>query len=158
MPEYTFDNVWIHARQRLRGLEQLLDPGTIRHLEALGVAEGWHCPEVGAGGGSITEWLCRRVGANGFVMATDRDTRFLGALAMSNLEVRRHDVVADPLPERSFDLVRSRLVLEHVHEREKPCSTCWPRCDPAGGWSVRIQTTSPLRLSLRRIPSAVSSL
>ncbi len=55
MDKYAFDPTWIHARQRLRGLERLLDPGTIRHLEALGVGAGWHCLEVGAGGGTIAE-------------------------------------------------------------------------------------------------------
>jgi SAM-dependent methyltransferase len=135
MPEYAFDNVWIHARQRLRGLEHLLDPGTIRHLEALGVAEGWHCLEVGAGGGSITEWLCQRVGRDGFVMATDLDTRFLEALTMPNLDVRRHDVVCDDLPERKFDLVLSRLVLEHVQERERALRRMLAALRP-GGWLV----------------------
>lgn len=135
MPEYAFDNVWIHARQRLRGLEQLLDPGTIRHLEALGTAEGWHCLEVGAGGGSITEWLCQRVGHDGFVMATDLDTRFLEALTMPNLDVRRHDIVSDELPEGRFDLVLSRLVLEHVQEREKALRRMLAALRP-GGWLV----------------------
>ena len=119
MDRYAFDNAWIHARQRLRGLEQLLDPGTIRHLEALGVGEGWHCLEVGAGGGSVTEWLCGRVGRAGSVMATDLDTRFLEALTMPNLDVRRHDVISDELPEHRFDLVLSRLVLGHTQKREK---------------------------------------
>ena len=95
---YAFDNVWVNARQRLQGLEQLLDAGTVRYLETLGVAEGWHCLEVGAGGGSVTGWLCRRVGPAGFVMATDLDTRFLEALASPNPDVRRHDIVADDLP------------------------------------------------------------
>ena len=135
MPEYAFDNVWVHARQRLRGLEQLLDPGTIRHLEALGVAEGWHCLEIGAGGGSITEWLCRRVGHNGYVMATDLNTRLLEALAAPNLAVRRHDIMSDDYPESEFDLVLSRLVLGHVREREKALRRMLAVLKP-GGWLV----------------------
>ena len=113
MHKYAFDPTWIHARQRLRGLEHLLDPGTIRHLKALCAGEGWHCLEVGAGGGSIAEWLCQRVGRNGYVMATDLDTRFLEALTRSNLDVRRHDIVSEDLPEGRFDLVLSRLVVGH---------------------------------------------
>lgn len=119
MDRYVFGNVWAHARQRLRGLEELLDPGTIRYLEALGVGEGWHCLEVGAGGGTIAEWLCNRVGRAGRVVAIDQDTRFLEALSMPNLEVRRLDIVSDNLPDDRFDLVLSRLVLEHIPEREQ---------------------------------------
>jgi len=135
MDEYAFDPTWIHARQRLRGLEQLLDPGTIRHLEALGVGEGWHCLEVGAGGGTIAEWLCQRVGPAGYVMATDLDTRFLEALTMPNLDVRRHNIVSEDLPERRFDLVLSRLVLEHTQEREKVLRRMLSALRP-GGWLV----------------------
>lgn len=130
---YSFDNAWTHGRERLQGLEQLLDAGTIRHLEALGIGEGWRCLEVGAGGGSITDWLCRRVGPSGFVMATDLETRFLEALAAPNLEVRRHDIATDDLPERTFDLVVSRLVLEHVRDREHALRSMLTALRP-GGW------------------------
>ena len=61
--DYLLDNAWQHQRARLAGLEAWFDPGTIRHVETLGVAEGWRCWEVGAGGGSIAEWLARRVRA-----------------------------------------------------------------------------------------------
>jgi SAM-dependent methyltransferase len=135
MDKYAFDPTWIHARRRLRGLEQLLDPGTIEHLEALGVGEGWHCLEVGAGGGTIVEWLCQRVGQTGSVMATDLDTRFLETLRMTNLDVRRHDIVSDDLPECRFDLVLSRLVLEHIPEREKALRRMLSALKP-GGWLV----------------------
>jgi hypothetical protein len=115
---YSFDNAWENARRRLRGIEARFDPGTIRHLEAIGVDDGWHCLEIGGGGGSITEWLCRRVGPRGHVVATDLDTRFLEALDYANLEVRKHDIVTDALPEGPFDLIHTRMVLAHVPERE----------------------------------------
>ena len=139
--QYAFDNVWIHARQRLDGLEQLLDPGTIRHLEALGVAEGWRCLEVGAGGGSVTTWLCQRAGSTGHVTATDLDTRFLDAVTMPNLDIRRHDIVTDELPEMRFDLVLSRLVLEHIQQRETALRRMLSSLKP-GGWLVCEDTDS----------------
>jgi SAM-dependent methyltransferase len=111
------DNAWKDERQRLAALEQSFDPGTIRHLDALGAAEGWRCWDVGAGGGSIAAWLCGRVGASGRVLATDLDTRFLEAIDAPNLEVRRHDLVADPLPDERFDLIHTRLLLTHLPER-----------------------------------------
>jgi 2-polyprenyl-3-methyl-5-hydroxy-6-metoxy-1,4-benzoquinol methylase len=57
-PAYPIDNAWQEERQRLATLEGTFDSGTVRHLEALGVMEGWRCWDVGAGGGSIATWLC----------------------------------------------------------------------------------------------------
>ena len=106
---YSLNNAWEKARQRLRGLEARYDPGTIRHLETLGVGEGWHCLEVGGGGGTIAKWLCQRVGPTGHVLATDLDTRFLETLDYPSLEVRRHDIVADHLPEHAFGLIHDKM-------------------------------------------------
>ena len=69
---------------------------------------------MGAGAGSIAAWLCQRVGATGHVLATDLDTRFLDALDAPTLEVRRHDITTDALPEGAFDLIHIRAVLEHL--------------------------------------------
>ena len=80
---------------------------------------GWRCLDVGAGGGSLTQWLCERVGPRGSVVAVDADTRFLDKLGAANLEVRRADVVHEPLPERAFDLVHTRFLLQHLPERER---------------------------------------
>lgn len=133
MGEYTLDNTWQQARRRLALLEAWLDPGTIRHLETLGVGEGWDCLELGGGGGSIVEWLSRRVGPNGHVLATDINTRFLDALDLPNLEVRRHDIVHDDLPEGEFDLVHARLLLTHLAERDTALQRMVKALKP-GGW------------------------
>src|SRR6266508_3634523 len=103
-PHYLLDNAWHQARERLALLEEGLDPGTIRHLERLEVGPGWHCLEVGAGGGSIAAWLCERVGPTGRVVATDIDTRFVRALAYPRLETRQHNIVTDALEHGVFDL------------------------------------------------------
>jgi 2-polyprenyl-3-methyl-5-hydroxy-6-metoxy-1,4-benzoquinol methylase len=73
---YTWDNAMEEGRRRLALLEQSLDPGTFRRLETIDVREGWHCLDVGAGGGTICEWLARRVGATGRVCAVDVDASF----------------------------------------------------------------------------------
>jgi SAM-dependent methyltransferase len=108
---YAFENARAVQRERLRALETLLDRGTIRHLESLGVERGWRCLEVGGGGGSIAAWLCDRVGPEGAVVATDLDTTVLAELSRANLDVRVHDVQKDDLPEAEFDLVHLRLLL-----------------------------------------------
>jgi len=118
MTQYAFSHDWHQERERLRELETLLDPGTIRHLTALGIRPGWSCLEVGAGAGSIADWLCRQVGPTGAVLATDLDVQFLAELTQPNLRVERHDIVRDPLPDCTFDLIHARAVLEHIPERQ----------------------------------------
>src|SRR6516165_794924 len=80
---------------RLELLEQLFDPGSRewRHR----VQPGWRCLEVGAGRGSMAAWLADRVGPTGRVVATDVDLTYLSRLEAANLEVRRHDILEDPL-------------------------------------------------------------
>lgn len=135
MSTYVFDNAWHATRQRLAALEDWLDPGTVRHLTERGVAPGWNCLEIGAGGGSIAEWLSEQVGPDGCVVATDIDPRFLAALESPNLEIRRHNIVHDPLPENAFDLIHTRLVLGHLSGRN--LDSALDRCVAAlkpGGW------------------------
>jgi len=133
MSTYVFDNAWEQARQRLALLEQCLDPVTCRRIKALGIANGWQCLEAGAGGGSIAQWLCSRVGVTGRVVAIDIDTRFLDALHQTNLEVRRHNLISDQLPENSFDLVHTRLVLMHIPSRHEILRRLVSALKP-GGW------------------------
>jgi 2-polyprenyl-3-methyl-5-hydroxy-6-metoxy-1,4-benzoquinol methylase len=98
--DYVFDNAWQHAGERLTLLQAAFDPGTIHHLEHLNVRLGWNCLEVAAGAGSIAEWLCRRVGPSGRVVATDIDTRFLEANHASNTRVLpyRQNLCTSPRP------------------------------------------------------------
>jgi SAM-dependent methyltransferase len=130
---YAFDNALAVQRERLDLLEALFDPGTIRHLEALGVAPGWRCLEVGAGGGSIAAWLCDRVGPEGTVLATDLDTRWVEQLGRPNLEVRVHDLIEDDLPQGEFDLVHFRLVLGWLRDPREALERLVAAVKP-GGW------------------------
>jgi SAM-dependent methyltransferase len=134
MGNYPFDQAWDQERTRLTALEQALDPGTIRHLEAFGVGPGWRCWEVGAGAGSIAAWLCQRVGDEGHVLATDLEMTFLERLSHPNLALLRHDIVADDLPEGGpFDLVHARWLLEWIPDRRKALARMVSALKP-GGW------------------------
>jgi SAM-dependent methyltransferase len=113
----------------------MFDVGTIRHLEDRGVAPGWDCWEVGAGGGSIATWLARRTAPGGRVLATDIDPRYLRPAGYAGIDVRRHDVVIDPLPDRAFDLVHARLVLGHLPGRDDVLRRLVSSLKP-GGWLV----------------------
>jgi SAM-dependent methyltransferase len=125
---YSLDQQWHRERERLQGIEALWDPGTKAVIERLGLAPGWRCLEVGAGAGSIAGWLAD---AGADVLATDIDTRFLEA--RPGLEVRRHDILTEPLPPASFDLVHARLVVEHLGPRALDGMVLAVR---PGGWLV----------------------
>jgi SAM-dependent methyltransferase len=109
----------------------LLDQGTTALIEELGIAPGWRCLEVGAGGGSVALWMAEQTGAAGEVLATDVNTIHMDGLAAAGLEIRRHDVLADPLPSDHFDLIHARLVVEHIggHALDRMVAALRP-----GGW------------------------
>ena len=132
---YAFDNGDEYAKGRYRELSALYDTQTIRHLERTGIQKGWSCLEVGGGGGSIASWLCERVGDQGRVVATDIEPRFLRHLSFSNLEIRRHDIRMQGLPEFQFDLAHTRLVLMHLPGRELALQRILASLKP-GGWIV----------------------
>ena len=138
MPEgdettYPFENVRAVQRERLAALEAVLDEGTVRQLDSLGVGRGWRCLEVGAGGGSIAAWLCDRVAPDGAVVATDLDTTVLRELSRPNLEIRVHDVLEDELAEGEFDLVHLRLLLAWLSEPQTALQRLAAALKP-GGW------------------------
>jgi SAM-dependent methyltransferase len=147
MSEYIYDPSTEDERKRLAALEFLLDPETFRVLERIGVSEGWRCLEVGGGGGSVTRWLTEHAGPEGHVVATDLSPRFLEEIEAPNLEVRKHNVVTDPLEEGAYDLVHSRDVLEHIPEREAVLDKMVVALKP-GGWLVAedVDFVSALRL------------
>ncbi len=117
-PEYVFDTAWQAERNRVTAIENIWDDNSRRNLLATGVSEGWRCLEVGAGGGSLAAWLATVVGPEGHVVATDTDTRFLDALGAPGVEARRHDIVADPIEAGAYDLVHTRLLLEHLPDSD----------------------------------------
>jgi ubiquinone/menaquinone biosynthesis C-methylase UbiE len=132
---YLLDNADPQTPDRFDALSALFDRGSIQHLEDRGVGPGWNCLEVGGGGGSIAAWLAARVGPTGHVLVTDLDPRFLDASKFSNLEVRRHNIVTDTLPDAAFDLIDARLVLVHIPEREEVLARLVEALKP-GGWIV----------------------
>ena len=132
-PTYIFDNAWLQARERMQAAESYLDPWTTSQFERIGIQPGWSCLEAGAGAGSIADWLCRRVGTEGNVVALDIDTRFVETLDHANLELRRLDIAIEPLEQERFDLVHARLLLSHLPDRVAVLTKLVRALKP-GGW------------------------
>jgi SAM-dependent methyltransferase len=130
--DYVYDQGYADERKRIAGMEALWDPGSRALLDELGTGKGWKCLEIGAGGGSMVEWMAGR-GAT--VTAIDIDTRFIEALASDSITVRRMDIRTDELPQSEFDLVHARLVLEHLAARKQILGRLAAALRP-GGWIV----------------------
>jgi ubiquinone/menaquinone biosynthesis C-methylase UbiE len=139
MTTYLFKSTLEAAvEERYALLDALYNPRTFRFLETTGIAPGWHCLEIGGGSGAVAGWMADRVGPSGHVLVTDVDLRVIERSARgrpANLEVRRHDIGADPLPGSAFDLIHARLVLCHVPQREAALATLVAALKP-GGWLV----------------------
>ncbi|GAA4227966.1 ubiquinone/menaquinone biosynthesis C-methylase UbiE [Streptosporangium album] len=149
--EYVFDNDGSHSTDQHRYLAELLDPLTSERLGQTGVTDGWNCLEVGAGGGSVALWLAERVAPTGRVLATDIKPGLIPI--RPGLTVARHDIVNDPLPSGTFDLIHARLVLSHLPERQRVLERLHAALRP-GGWlqidEVDISNWSPLVTPDRR--------
>jgi SAM-dependent methyltransferase len=148
-------------QQRLRLLEDVLDPDTIGLLQRRGIQPSWRCLELGAGAGSIARWLAARC-RDGKVVVTDIGTSFLSSLSAPNVQVLRHDVVTEDLVPGSFDLIHARWLLVNLPEREKVLAKAATWLAPSG-WLVtedvdHFPVDSSPRPALRRFIGAVERL
>jgi SAM-dependent methyltransferase len=161
MSDYFFDQAWAREKRRLDALAELYDGGTRHVLTKIGIGRGWRCLEIGAGTGTVARWMASQVGAEGSVLATDLDVRYLDSLGESRLEIRTHDLARDPLEEKQFDVIHARAVMQHVPAREialkklvsavrpggwllledivQPTATCYPELS---GWSKILEAMS----------------
>jgi ubiquinone/menaquinone biosynthesis C-methylase UbiE len=139
MSPYIFDNAAeAETAERFASLDALYNFRTFRFLETAGIWPGWHCLEVGGGSGSVAAWMADRVGPSGYVLVTDTDPRFMEGSAYrrpAHMELRRHDIGTDPLPEQAFDLIHARLVLMHVPQRREALARLVAALKPRG-WLV----------------------
>ena len=121
---------------RLTLLERIFDPMS-RRRRVMVVQPGRRCLEVGAGHGSMAYWMAEQVGPHGRVVATDIDAGYLRGLERSNLEVRRHDILEDPVEALgTFDVVCTRLLLFHLTGRQEQAIRRMVQCLRPGGWLI----------------------
>lgn len=134
---YLLSGDGTEVRDRLTAIAALFNPSTFRHMGDLGLAPGWRCWEVGAGGTSVVQWMAQRTGPTGYVLATDVDVTWATEPATADLpptvEVRRHDVALEPPPDGGFHLAHARLVLVHLPGRDTALASMVAALRP-GGW------------------------
>ncbi|MEV0616565.1 methyltransferase [Nonomuraea sp. NPDC050404] len=124
-------------KHRLCALTGALDPTSMKVLNAVRIRRGWHCLEIGAGSGTMAQYLLGMVGPGGRVVATELDLSLLATARDCGVEVVEHDVVRDDFPARRFDLVHARCVFEHIggEHREAALNKVVGWLKP-GGWLV----------------------
>jgi len=108
-------------------------------LERLGLAEGWSCVDIGAGGGDVSVALAQVVGRTGRVYAVDVDPRRrdeIAKLAAAHAQVLALSQAGEELtlPE-PVDLAFCRFLLMHVAEPLRVLRRMGAAVRP-GGWVV----------------------
>lgn len=120
--------------ERCLALDDQLDPISAACLGELGVPEpGTRALELGPGRGSILALLSRHVGAEGQVVAIDRDVRQLPVL--SNVEAIEYDLRRGLPVTGPFSLIHARLVLGRLPNRHGLVAQSAAALGP-GGWLV----------------------
>jgi SAM-dependent methyltransferase len=114
MSAYALPHGLAGEEQRLALMSALLDPFELACIERVGVGPGSRCLEFGCGNGSISLALAERVAPTGLVIASDIDVSYVSRLERPGLEVRRIDILTDPIEESSYDFVVARALLHHV--------------------------------------------
>jgi SAM-dependent methyltransferase len=133
MTNYVFEQAGRRERARLELLESFFRPYTTQFLTDAGrIGPGLRCLDVGAGAGGVAAWLCAQVGDSGQVVALDHDTRFLPEHPPANMEVRRQNIVDDPLETDAYDLIHARCLLEHLPSRDKVLAKLIGALKPGG--------------------------
>jgi SAM-dependent methyltransferase len=134
VPAAELADVMLRRRRR----EQHSDPRSIALLSRLGIPPEATCLEVGAGLGGLARWMAATLVPRGFVRATEVRPELMklpSSQAPRNLRMTRHDIVREALPERSYDLIHARFVLEHLPERDAVLAALAAHLSP-GGWLV----------------------
>ena len=71
----------------------------------------------------------------------------MGESMPSDVEVRRHDIGVDPLPEATFDVIHARAVLTFVPQRRSAVTRMLAALKP-GGWILIEEIVPPFAESL----------
>jgi 2-polyprenyl-3-methyl-5-hydroxy-6-metoxy-1,4-benzoquinol methylase len=124
--------------ERLQVLARAHWPKTSELFDRVGLRDGMRAVDLGCGGGEVTFEIARRVGPHGHVTGIDMDEVKL-ALAtdaarergVANIAFRAANV-NDWNEPASYDLVYSRLLLEHLSRPVDLLQRVWEAVKPGG--------------------------
>jgi SAM-dependent methyltransferase len=116
---------------RLHRIESALDPFSQALLTKTGIGPGWACLEIGAGAGSILQWLSDQVGSRGRAVGVDKTTKYLRQFTYPPVEIIEGDVLDLKLTDK-FDLIHARYVLIHNQRRTEILSKLKTLLKPGG--------------------------
>lgn len=145
---------WQEAAERWYGwgpvLEEWLGAATETMLDMAGVGPGSRVLDVAAGAGGQTLAAARRVGSDGYVLATDISSNILEYAAESareagldNVETRVLDGESlEELEEGSFDAVISRIGLIYFPDQRKALSGMRRALKPGGKVAAIVYSTA----------------
>lgn len=145
---------WQEAAGRWHGwgpvLEDWLGEATETMLDMAGVGPGSRVLDVAAGAGGQTLAAARRVGPDGYVLATDISSNILEFAAqaareagLTNVETRVLDGESlEELEEGSFDAVTSRIGLIYFPDQQKALSGMLRALRPGGKVTAIVYSTA----------------
>jgi ubiquinone/menaquinone biosynthesis C-methylase UbiE len=149
---------------RLRRQAEELRHESARLLDRLKLRSGDRAIDLGCGPQGVLDLLSERVGVNGSVVGVEKNDmsvgiakRFVANRKFNNVEVIHGDATATGLPEASFDLVHSRLVLVNVPNVEAVVNEMTRLARPAAWLPVTRQITSRTSAILLFEPGTVFS-
>lgn len=126
-----FSSNWDHEYKRLNALCSIFDRGTFYHIQQMDPKKDWKCAEIGAGTGSVTEWLCSQI-EDGEVLAIDINTKYLSNLDFPNLTIHQADITNFQLEEQTYDFIHTRMVLTHLVKPQDVIASLVKALKPGG--------------------------
>jgi ubiquinone/menaquinone biosynthesis C-methylase UbiE len=131
------------------GIEQWLGSATMEMLNLANVERGSHVLDVAAGAGGQTLAAARRVGSEGYVLATDISSNILEYAAqeahkagLTNVETRVLDGENLDLEPGTFDVVISRVGLIYFPDQHKALTDMYRALKPGGRVAAIVYSTA----------------
>ena len=147
--------------KRLRG--EASEAATKMMLDLANLQVGDRVLELAAGMGDLAVMTARRVGPNGFVLATDISTSMLNLAAetvreagLTNVETRIMDAENLDVAPDSFNAALCRFALMHFPDRTKALAGVYRALKSAGRFAVAVWSTAE-KNPLHGLPLAIVS-
>ncbi|HYX06843.1 MAG TPA: class I SAM-dependent methyltransferase [Bacteroidales bacterium] len=129
-------------------LKSWLGPATDRMLDMANVKEGHRMLDVAAGAGEQSITAAKKVGPNGYVLATDLAPKILeyalllaSENGLSNIETKEMDGENLTVPDNSFDTVISRVGLIFFPDQQKALKEMMRVVKPGGYVAAIVYST-----------------